>query len=100
MNVTPEQILQVADDHMRMFSRRVAFARAGRKGYNLEECEHYLSIWTSITEKGAQDLTEEENDEIRDAYESGSGRTSGEIHKTNPRTKCNGDFGIWVPSQS
>lgn len=71
MKTTPEQIVDVAKEHVRMYENRVEAARQGRRGINLDECAHYLRVWQSIANKGGQNLSLEELREVQDAYDCG-----------------------------
>ena len=74
MKTTPDKVVRVAKEHVRMYQNRILIKETdgrGAKNINLEECKRYLAIWESIITKGGQNLTPEEVGEISDAYNSG-----------------------------
>lgn len=66
-------LLQIAEKHVKRFSRLVDAALQGQPGIRLSECENYLSLWQSISEKlkstDVIPFTREEIAELKDAIE-------------------------------
>jgi hypothetical protein len=76
MKTTPDKIVRVAEKHITLYTHRVRLGEevGGIRGKNINvsECKKYLAIWTSIKNKGGQNLTPEEVIEVEDAYDSGN----------------------------
>lgn len=73
MSAAPEpvHVLELAEIHVRRYANQAQHARAGHRGYRLEECEHLLAIWRSIQAKGGawSALSQDERHEVEDAIE-------------------------------
>lgn len=73
-NVTPEDIVRVAEKHVKLYEGRIERKTKqlpGHENIQLKSCQGYLAIWKSIVAKGGQELTKLERREVRDAYDSG-----------------------------
>lgn len=55
-------ILKLADQHIRMFQRRIAIGESkhGNPGVRVDECKMYLRIWEGIRENPDVDTMSEE----------------------------------------
>lgn len=72
MKTTPDKIVRVAEKHIELYENRISYAKTFKADFvNIEECKRYLAIWQSILDKGGQNLTAEEANEVKDAYDSG-----------------------------
>lgn len=71
MKVTPEQVVRVAKEHVKLYENRVRLGHEGARHINTAECERLLGIWQAIVGKGGHGLTAEEAQEVIDVYDSG-----------------------------
>jgi hypothetical protein len=74
---TTTAIKDLAVIHILRYSSRLEQAKQGTPGYNLQDCRYYLGLWESIREKNYEwdDLSPEEQSEVRDAWEDENGPT-------------------------
>lgn len=82
-DVTPDQLVEIAEEHMNRFRGLIKAAEEGREGIRVGECEMYLRIWMSIDQKAREKgknkskdpafdwLSLEEQNEVTDAVTSG-----------------------------
>lgn len=86
-DVPADKLLALANAHVKRFGIMVHNAREGARGIRLDECEHYLYIWSDLQQKVNNaivsreegvliesvrvDLDEEEENEVQDAIDCG-----------------------------
>lgn len=68
MSPTTSQILRLADEHIRHYRRLIS--KSGM-GVRAAECKTLLHLWENVKEKGGQNLSPQQMDELRDAVTSG-----------------------------
>lgn len=70
--VTTKQILALADAHIKHFTLLILRHNDGTmKGVRVDECKKYIEVWSAIRNKGGDNLTKEERNEVFDAVSSG-----------------------------
>lgn len=67
-DVTPEQIVKIADKHITWYQNLIA---KGGTGVRVAECRQYLTIWHGTKAKGGKGLSREQLGELHDAISSG-----------------------------
>lgn len=74
MKTTPDKIIDAAKEHISLYEARLESKRQGKPSGRFvheADCKKYLAIWQSILAKGGENLTAEEANEVKDAYDSG-----------------------------